>query len=435
MSAAWEATRRGDDVRVLEGSERFGGMIHSSAIVLPSGESMVIDEAADAFLARVPDAVELCRELGLDDRFTQPAVGRAKVWTPSGLKWFPAGSALGVPLDLDDLAATGLLSDAGMEEVRAESGRDDDALAGDASVGGFLRHRFGDELVERIVGPLVGGISAGDVDQMSMRACTPQIADAASVGGCLTDELRRRAARAPDGPVFHGLEGGTATLVDALVDQLGEAGAELATNTRVAAATPDDLDADLVVLTTPAATTARFVEPMSPEAARLLEGIKTVSVVLVTLVFDTAELRQAGISPPEGASGYLMPRDAGRFMAAVSWGSTKWSQWNDGRHTVLRASAGHRGDQRHTTMTDGEVVAAMIEDIADTSGLTAEPLATRVSRWNDGFHQYDVGHLDLVDAIEAQLATDSDNRIRIAGAAYRGVGIPACIRGGRTSVK
>ncbi|MGI9579431.1 MAG: protoporphyrinogen oxidase, partial [Microthrixaceae bacterium] len=356
------------------------------------------------------------------------------VWTPSGLKWFPAGSALGVPLDLGDLANTGLLSDEGMAGVTAEAGRDDPALTEDASVGGLLRQRFGDELVDRVVGPLVGGISAGDVDQMSMRACTPQIADAAAVGGSLTDELRRRAARAADGPVFHGLEGGTATLVDALVEQLTSRRAGLHVEAAAPTADPDELGADLVVLATSAATTARLVAPMSPGAAELLSGIETVSVVLVTLVFDAAELDAAGMSPPEGASGYLVPRHAGRFVAAVSWGSTKWSHWKDGNHVVLRASAGHRGDQRHLDMTDDEVVTAMLGDIAETSGLDARPLATRVSRWSDGFHQYDVGHLDLVDAIEAQLAADTDDRIRIAGAAYRGVGIPACIRGGRRSV-
>ncbi len=435
LAAAWEAVGLGDDVRVHEASERFGGMIRTTPVELPGGESLVIDEAADAFLARVPDAVGLCRELGLEDHFTQPAAGRAMVWTPEGLKWFPAGSALGVPLDLDDLAETGLLSEEGFAQVAAESGRNDPPLLGDTSVGALLRSRFGDELVDRIVGPLVGGISAGDVDRMSVRACTPQIADAASAGGSLTDELRRRAAVAPDGPVFHGLEGGTATLVDALAERLTASGADLLAGSEAASADPEGLEADLVVLTTPASTTADLVETQSPRAAELLAAIETVSVVLVTLVFDAAELRAAGMTPPGGASGYLMPRSAGRFMAAVSWGSTKWAHWDDGRHVVLRASAGHRGDQRHLDMTDDEVVARMLDDIAATSGLRAQPLAARVSRWDDGFHQYDVGHLERVGEIESALAADTDDRLRVAGAAYRGVGIPACIRAGRQSVR
>ena len=435
LAAAWEAVNRGDLVTVHEASERFGGMIRTSEVTLPDGGSMVIDEAADAFLARVPDAVGLCRELGLGDRFTQPAAGRAKVWTPDGLRWFPSGSVLGVPLDLDDLSDTGLLSPEGLDSVAAESGRADPPLHGDIAVGPFLRERFGDEVVDRIVGPLVGGISAGDVDRMSLRACTPQIADAASVGGCLTDELRRRAAQAADGPVFHGLAGGTATMVDALVGQLRERGADLRPGSAVESADPAGLDADLVVLATGAATSARLLEGISPETATRLSGIETVSVVLVTLVFDALELEAANVCPPAGASGYLMPRTADRFLAAVSWGSTKWDAWNDGEHVVLRASAGHRGDQRHLSMTDSEVLESMLSDIAATSGLSVAPIASRVSRWDDGFHQYDVGHLELVDGIEACLAEDTADRVRLAGAAYRGVGIPACIRSGRRAVR
>ena len=255
------------------------------------------------------------------------------------------------------------------------------------------------------------------------------------MGGSLTDELRRRAAVAPDGPVFDGLEGGTATLVDALTDRLTASGADLLAGSAAVSADPEDLEADLVVLTTPASTTADLVETQSPRAAELLAAIETVSVVLLTLVFDVAELRAAGMVPPAGASGYLMPRSAGRFMAAVSWGSTKWAHWDDGRHVVLRASAGHRGDQRHLDMTDDEVVARMLDDIAATSGLRPQPLAARVSRWDDGFHQSDVGHLERVQEIESALAADTDDRLRIAGAAYRGVGIPACIRAGRQSVR
>ncbi len=225
--------------------------------------------------------------------------------------------------------------------------------------------------------------------------------------------------------MFHGLRGGTGTLIDALVEQLGDRGAVLETNTSVESL--EALDADRLVLTTPAATSARMLAGTSATSVELLGSIETVSVVLVTLVYDRLDL-------PDGASGYLVPRDSGQFLAAVSWGSTKWAHWDDGRHSVLRASAGHRDDQRVCEMTDEEIVAGMLADIATTSGLDTAPVATRVSRWNDGFHQYDVGHLDLVDRIDEALGHDTDGRIRVAGSAYRGVGIPACIRQGRAAV-
>lgn len=428
LAAAWEASGRGHEVRLLEASGRFGGLIRTSAVELDDGTSLVIDEAADAFLARLPEAVGLCRELGLEDRFTEPAVGRAMVLSPDGPRWFPAGSVLGVPLDGDDLAATGLLSEAGLAAVAAEAGRDDPPLTEDRSVGGFLRERFGDELVDRVVGPLVGGINAGDVDRMSLMAVTPQLAAAAAEGGSLTEELRRRAPGTPAGPVFLGLRDGTGAMVDRLVDRLRERGADLRTETPATTADPGELDADLVVVTTPAAVAARLVAGPSPGAAEQLSGIETASVVLATLVFDRRE-----VEVPDDASGLLVPRDAGLFLAAASWGSTKWAHWDDGRHVVVRASAGHRGDQRVTTMGDEEIVGALLSDLRRAAGIDAAPVGARVSRWTDGFHQYDVGHLDLVDRIDARLRADTGDRVRVAGAAYRGLGIPACIRQGRAA--
>ncbi len=454
LAAAWEATLAGHQVSVMEASDRFGGLIRTSPIELPDGSSLIVDEGADAFLARVPEAVELCRELGLDPDFTEPATGRAMIHTDSGLRWFPADTVLGVPLSLERLAESELLSVEGLAQVASEIGRGDPTPRGDVSIGDLLRARFGDELVDRVVGPLVGGINAGNVDRMSLRAVTPQLADAVGAGGCLTDELRRRAeAVAADAPVFQGLRGGTQQLVDTLVRELRARGADLRTGCPVDSVAIDELPADLVVVTTPATAASRLIEPISPAASAEIATIETASVVLGTLVFDRADFERPALQP-EGsgaagalvassdvASGFLVPRDAGLLLSAVSWGSTKWPNWNDGRHIVVRASAGHRDDRRVEQMTDDATVAALLEDLHTTTGLRSDagggvtPLATRVSRFANGFHQYDVGHLDLVDRIDEHLRHDTEDRVRVAGAAYRGLGIPACIRQGRAAVR
>ncbi len=434
LAAAWEAIRQGRSVTLLEAGSRFGGLIRTSGIDLPDGSTLTIDEAADAFLARVPDAVELCHELGLSARLTQPATTRAMVYTPDGLRWFPADSVLGVPLHVEALEANGLLSDDGLAAVRAEAGRNDEPPGGDISVGELLRSRFGDELVDRLIGPLLGGISAGDVDSMSLRATMPQFADAVKSAGSLSDRLRRGRRAVPEGPVFHGLVGGTQVLVDTLVDRLRASGADLRTDTPVQKLTADDLAERDVVVTTGATPAAQLLTSFSPTAARLLGSIETASVALVTLVFDRSEPAVQRCVDPE-ASGFLVPRDAGLFMTAASWGSNKWTNWDDGRHFVVRVSAGHRHDRRVEQMNDTEITERVLGDLGVTSGLDASPVATRVSRWPGAFHQYDVGHLELVTRIETAVRVDTDDQIRVAGAAYRGVGIPACIRSGRDSVK
>jgi oxygen-dependent protoporphyrinogen oxidase len=466
LAAAWEAATAADqgepvDVTVLEAADRWGGKIRTSEVVLPDGTALRIDEGPDAFLARVPDAVQLCAELGLTDELTEPAIGRAKVLAGEQLRHLPTQTVLGVPLDADELAATGILSADGVERVRAEPGLDLPPPEHDVAIGELLADRFGRELVDRLVGPLIGGINAGDVDALSLHAVTPQLAEAASDGGSLSAALQRRRAAAPSaGPVFHTLLDGTQRLVDVLVEQLEPRGVSLhagvevrelirtdegglaadvvATGTGSTAGTgaPEEserLEADRVVLATPAPAAAQLLAGLSADAVAELRSITHSSVVLVTLVYDRDQL--AGLQDGElDASGFLVPRHAGRFVTAVSYGTSKWAHWDDGRHVVLRASAGHVHDTRPLEMEDDQILWSVVEDLRATMGLHAEPLAARVSRYPLGFAQYEVGHLDRVARIEAALARDVPN-LRVAGAAYRGVGIPACIRQGRAAAR
>lgn len=448
LAAAWEASAKdGASVTVLEAADRLGGKIRTSAISLPDGTTMRIDEGADAFLARVPDAVQLCSELGLDDELTQPAIGRAKVLVDGELRFLPTRTVLGVPLDLAELEESGLLSPAGIAEAGAAADADEPPLQGDAAIGTFLADRFGREVVDRLVGPLIGGINAGDVDELSLRAVTPQLADAADEGGSLVESLRRRSAAAPAGtPVFHALLAGTGRLVEALAERLDERGVELRTSTRVDRIEQLEdgglrlhlvadsreippVDTTTALLATPAPAAARLLGDLSAEAASELEAITHSSPVLVTLVHDRADVPGA-----LDASGFLVPRDAGLFCTAASFGSTKWSHWDDGAHVVLRVSAGHSHDRRPDDMSDDEIVAAVRADLETLMGITAEPLAARVSRYPDGFAQYAVGHLERVDRIGAAVERDVPG-LGVAGAAYRGVGIPACIRQGREAAR
>ncbi len=441
LAAAWEAVQLGASVTVLEAAERIGGKLVTSDLHV-DGSVLRIDEGADAFLARVPDAVGLCRELGLDDEFVTPATGRAHVWFDGALRPLPDHHVLGVPLDADEVAATGLLSAAAVERLRTEPEHPGAPPVGDVSVGDHLGERLGREVVDHLVGPLVGGISAGDVDRLSLEAVTPQLNEAARRGGSLLRSLlEQRAASDQESPVFHGLRGGSARLVEVLSERLTGAGARLETSVDVRDVSFDDdgrasirtdgrsIDADGVVLATPAAVAAGLLDRLSPQAAEELRSIPTTSVALVTLVYDRSD-----VPGPLDGSGFLVPRSAGLFLTAASWGSNKWAHWDDGRHVVLRASAGHRNDGRVDVLDDGAVAALLRADLATTMGIVAEPRATRVSRWTDAFPQYEVGHLERLERIDAALHRDAP-RVRLAGMSYRGVGIPASIRSGRTAAR
>lgn len=444
LAAAWELRSDPDvEVTVLEGDDRAGGKIRTSDIVLDDGTTMTIDEGADAFLARVPDAVRLCEELGLGDELTQPAIGRAKVYVDGALRFLPDETVLGVPTDLGALAASGLLSDEGLAHAAAEWEHAGPGPGGDVAIGAFLAERYGDELVDRVVGPLIGGINAGDVDELSLDAVTPQLAEAAADGGSLSAALARRRNEAPPtGPVFHALRDGSGRLVDALVDGLAAHGVavRLASPVRElrrtgdaweldVAGEPSPVHADRVLLTTPVPATAQLLAPHCPQAATELDAMTHSAVALVTLVY-----RVEDVPADLDASGFLVPRSAGLFLTAASFGSSKWAHWNDGRHVVLRVSAGRTGDERQAAMDDDALVAALRADLTTTMGITAAPLAVRVARWDLGFTQYTVGHLDRVGRIEDALARDQPT-LAVAGAAYRGLGLPACIRQGRDAAR
>lgn len=432
LSAAWEASRRGWDVTVVEASGRFGGKLLSSEFM-----GRLIDEGADAFLRRVPHGLQLCEELGLRD-LVSPSVTSACVWVDGKLRRLPGGLVLGVPTRFDELADSGILSAAGLAQARAEVERAGRPLESDAAVGEVIRLHYGDEVADRLVGPLLGGINAGDPDRLSIDAGVPQLADAAHADASLTRALSRLSP-STDEPVFATPRIGMGALAATLAEALESAGVSLRAHTSVTAVdrsssgwtistSAGEIEADLVIIALPAATAASLLAERSPAAAGLLSGIATSSVALVTLAY-----RIDSIALPLDASGFLVPRDAGLTLTAASWGSSKWAHWADGTHALLRVSAGHRNDPEPAYWPEDQLLEALGRDLELTMGVNTAPVSTRISRWPEGFPQYDVGHLDRVAGIEAGVSRDCPGVI-VTGAAHRGLGVPACIAQGRAAV-
>lgn len=402
----------------------------------------VLDEGADAFLARVPEGTELCRELGLDGDLVSPAARRAYVWSHGALRPLPQAQVLGVPTDLDELAATGIVSPDGVARARRDLTEPLVAPEGDVTIGAVLRDRLGDEVADRLVDPLVGGINAGDTDQLSLAATTPQL-DAALRGGasslieaCAT----QRAAADPSAPVFFAPRGGMGALADAVQSDAAARGAsfimdaaralEAGTSSwRITLASGRHLDADAIVVAAPAVAAAELVRPVAARAATLLAAIPYASVALVSLAVDAS-----GVDRDLDGSGYLVPRVEGRTITACSWATSKWSHLADDDTVWLRASVGRDGDEAALALDDDALVAAVVRDLADSMALRGTPREVRVSRWPSSFPQYRVGHLDRVAAIDADL-TAVARTLTVAGAALRGLGVPACIRQARTAAR
>ncbi len=442
LVAARAAAEAGCEDTLVEPG-RLGGKVQSSAF-----DGGVLDEAADAFLARVPEGVELCRELGIDGDLVSPAARRAHVWSHGSLRLLPEGQVLGVPTDLAELEASGILTTEGLARVRREPPLE--APPGDVTIGAVLRAQLGDEAAERLVDPLVGGINAGDTDDLSLAATVPQL-DAAVRSGATTlveaCRAQRSAAADPSAPVFFAPRTGMGALVDALVADVHARGVSIEPGTAAsidprgaawevgvdlgssdAGSARSLLHADGVVVATPAGPAASLVRAVAPRAATLLAAIPYASVALISLAVPRDAIDRA-----LDGSGFLVPRVEGRTVTACSWTSSKWPHLAGDGTVWLRASVGRDGDDAALALDDDALVAAVLDDLRETMALAGPPSEVRVRRWDASFPQYRVGHLDRIDAIERDLASAAP-RLAVAGAALRGLGVPACIRQGQAAV-
>lgn len=437
LAAAYELRRGAPDAELtlLEATDRLGGKILTTAFA-----GRPLDAGADAFLARAPAAVELCAELGLADELVSPAELAAYLFSRGALHPLPDGLVIGVPTDLEAAARGGILTG----PVSSAPCR---PLAPDAdiAVGALIRECFGDEVATRLVDPLFGGINAGDSDRLSVRAAAPMLAHAAEHvaehGGDLATALgaaRAAAPGGPDDPVFLTHPGGLVRVIDTLAVALDgiriDLGAPALALAPAAAGgweltTPTGpVIADGVVLSAPAFATAALVRDVAPDAARLLAAVSYASVALVSFAFDPGSL-----ATPLDASGFLVPRAEGLHLTACSWSSSKWAHLRDGP-VILRASAGRIDDHRALELDDADLVEQLLADLDATMGVRNGPTGTRISRWERSFPQYEPGHLERVAAIEADVAARAPGVV-VAGAAQRGLGIPACIAQGRSAAR
>ena len=430
LAAAAELTAAGARVLVLEASGRVGGKLRSSEV-----GGLVVDEGADAFLLRVPEAAELAAYAGVD--VTSPATSEAAVWSRGRMCPLPTGTLLGIPADLASLARSEVLSARGLARVPLDLALPGAPVVDDVSVGDLVAKRLGREVVERLVDPLLGGVYAGRADRISLQAALPQL-----VAPLLRHRSLLLAARevttAPKGtgPVFGGVVGGMGLLPAAVARATG---AEVRLQTVVrslqqtptgwhletgSAADPQHLDVEAVVLAVPAAAAARLLRDVVPTAAAELATVESASVGIVTLVLD-------GPTPGRG-SGYLVPAVDGRTTKAVTFTSRKWAHLA-GDLCVVRASVGRHGDEVELQRDDAELVAIVRQELQDAVGPLPPVVDSRVTRWGGGLPQYAVGHLDKVARVRRAVAARPG--LAVGGAAYDGVGVPAVVRSGRAAAR
>jgi len=442
LAAAWEAVRgpgQRAEVLLVEASDRFGGKVRTER-----ADGLLIEHGPDSFVAYRPAALQLAEELGLSgDVISTSGTRMVHLRARGRLQPMPAGMGMVLPSRLWPFVTTGILSPldklrAGLDLVLPRR-----LVAGeDTSIGAFLRARLGAGIVRRFADPMIGGIYGAGVDELSLDAVLPSLrADegahrslmlAALAQGRKARSNAKAGGRGPGSP-FRTFAGGLGSLVDALVDQLGAAGADLRLNTRVteirragagAEAVLDDgsVEAvDAVILAGGVTSSAALLSGPAPASSAAISQIPLATSTVVTLAYP-----KAAFATPVTSHGWLEADPAP--ISGITISSAKWAGRAPEDTVLIRAFVPERLGQI-ALADEAELLSAVTCHLSTVLGIAEAPSHVRVARWPAMMPKYTVGHLGTVAAAEAGLAHLPT--WRLAGSALRGVGVPDCISDGR----
>jgi protoporphyrinogen/coproporphyrinogen III oxidase len=446
LAAAFFLSDEAVRVTVLEGSPRLGGKLSVSEIA-----GVGVDEGAEALLVTRPEGTALIADLGLSDQRVAPGTTSSAIWTLGALRSLPRRQFMGVPADMAELAQSGVLTDEGVARARQDPDLPPTAQDGDVAVARYIGSRLGHEVVDRLVDPLLGGVYAGRSAELSFDATLPALAAASRRYPSLTEAARSLLPAPPPASqpasgsrVFTTLAGGLGVLPGYLAKasgasiRTGAMARELARTpdgwrlTLGSAADPERVDADAVILAVPARPAGRLLAavPGAAAAVTAFGEISYASMAIVTLAYPRSAFPGPGLGA-RGLSGYLVPAVDGHAIKAVTFSTVKWPHLADmtaanaDRVEIVRCSVGRIGEEALLQRDDEELAALAAAELAAATGARGAPVATRVTRWGGALPQYTVGHLDRVARIRDAVAAQPG--LAVCGAAYDGVGIPACV--------
>jgi oxygen-dependent protoporphyrinogen oxidase len=434
-------------VTLIEASSRLGGTIRSD-----ERDGFLLERGPDSFISEKPEGVALAKRLGLESRLieTNAKYRRSFIVRNGRLRAVPEGFQLLAPSRIWPFLTTDIFSLPGKVRMAADlilPRKSANGIA-DESLSSFVRRRLGREALERMAQPMVGGIYTADPETLSLRATLPRFLDMEREHRSLILALLRRgqAQRGTSGArysLFLSFDRGVEVLVKGLARSL--AACEIKLNTRVVRIerqggwrietdNGETLEADALCLALPAYVAADLISNINQSLATQLNQIKYASTATINLAY-----RRDAIQHPLDGFGFVVPFIEKRSLIACSFSSVKFANRAPNDHVLLRAFVGGALQQDMFNLDEATMLARVEKDLADLLRITERPIFAEVAKWKNSMPQYEVGHLDRVQSIEDEIARANNSKqlppLALAGNAYRGAGIPDCIRSGEAAAQ
>lgn len=429
------------NIKLVEASHKLGGKIQT---VYKDG--FVIERGPDSFLERKRSAAELATEVGLKDDLVNNTAGRAFVLVKDKLHPMPKGAVMGIPTKIAPFVTTDLFSVQGKMRAAADFIMPRSKEEGDQSLGNFFRRRLGDEVLENLIEPLLSGIYAGDIDQLSLMSTFPQFYEVERNYRSLILGMKKTSPKAPKNQVsnktqgiFLTLKGGLQSLVDAIEEKLEPS--SVLKGKRVLSIEKSEtgqgylldmnngeiLEADSVIIALPhMPLTSLFPQYDFFDSYKKMPST---SVATVAMGFNADEIEDS-----LDGTGFVVSRNSDYTITACTWTHKKWPHTTPDGKVLLRCYVGRAGEETVVDLSDAEIEKIVLDDLRQTMNILAKPEFTIVSRWKNSMPQYTVGHKDRLTALQKNINEHLPG-IYIAGSSFEGLGLPDCIDQGKAAVE
>lgn len=429
------------ELQLIEASHKLGGKIQT---VYKDG--FVIERGPDSFLERKKSAAELATEVGLADTLVHNTAGKAFVLVKNKLHPMPDGAVMGIPTKMGAFVTTDLFSVQGKMRAAFDIIMPRSKMEGDQSLGTFFRRRLGDEVVENLIEPLLSGIYAGDIDQLSLMSTFPQFHQVERDHRSLILGMKKTTPVAPKNRLnsktqgkFLTLTGGLQSLVDALEEKISPSSVMKGTRVISVEKKPDEagynlklnngeiIQADSIVLTLPHLALADLFPKQKDFCS--YKQMPSTTVATVAMAFDAEEVEDR-----LDGTGFVVSRNSDYTITACTWTHKKWPHTTPDGKVLLRCYVGRAGEETVVDLSDEEIEKIVLDDLRDTMNILAKPEFTIISRWKNAMPQYNVGHKARLQEVKANVRANLPG-VFIAGSSFDGLAIPDCIDQGKAAVK